>query len=136
LAVVTGLVHGLQSADGAEMNRRRTEARKQRYAGKSSPPPAEAAGDDPVETLIARSRRVRAKGDVRRALVLLRQACALDEWRARTWTLLGALLAREGAREEAGRALNQARWLRARAGETGRAVVTERLASSLLPDAA
>jgi Flp pilus assembly protein TadD len=120
------------------MGRRRTEARKQKLAEKARTPGHDGptASDDPVETLIARSRKVRAKGDVRRAVVLLRQACALDEWRARSWTLLGAILAREGATEEAARALNQARWLRARAGEKARAAVTERLAARVLTDAA
>jgi Flp pilus assembly protein TadD len=123
------------------MSRRRIAARKERLgqaAGVAShaPVPPASSALDAVETLIARSRRVRAKGDGRRALVLLRQACALDEWRARPWTLLGALLASTGAVEEAGRALNHARWLRARAGETGRAAVTERLAARLVAQAA
>jgi Flp pilus assembly protein TadD len=119
------------------MGRRRTEARKQGLGERmNGAPVAPVVVDDPVEALIARSRKVLAKGDARRATVLLRQACALDEWRARTWTLLGVLLAREGAREEAGRALNQARWLRSRAGEKGRAAVTQELADRLLSDAA
>jgi Flp pilus assembly protein TadD len=115
------------------MGRRRTEARKQKLLERSLPSvqAASSEGDDPIETLIARSRRSRAKGDARRALVLLRQACALDEWRARTWTLLGAMAAQMGATEEAGRALNQARWLRTRAGEKARAAVTARLAERL-----
>ncbi len=120
------------------MSRRRIEARRERLGQAAgivaAPPPTIAL--DAVETLIARSRRVRDKGDVRRAVVLLRQACALDEWRARTWTLLGAFLASTGAAEEAGQALNQARWLRARAGEKARAAVTERLAERLLSAAA
>src|SRR5262249_4528546 len=97
---------------------------------------ATTAASDPIETLIARSRRERARGDMRRAVVLLRQACALDEWRARTWTLLGAILGREGAKDEALQALNPARWLRARAGQNARAAVTARLADHLLADAA
>jgi Flp pilus assembly protein TadD len=89
-----------------------------------------------VEILVTRARRLRRRGDARGALVLLRQACALDEWRARTFTLLGAQLAREGRRDEAGRALNQARWLRARAGDKARAAVTARLAEELARRAA
>jgi Flp pilus assembly protein TadD len=74
------------------MGRRRAAARK--WALETEPRAAQpAAIDDPVEVLIARARKTRARGDVRRAIVLLRQACALDEWRARTWTLLAALLA-------------------------------------------
>jgi len=87
--------------------------------------------DDPVETLIARSRRMLRRGDARAALVLLRQACLLDEWRARPFTLLGVMLAKSGRHDEAARALGHARWLRARAGETARARVTERLLSDI-----
>jgi Flp pilus assembly protein TadD len=89
-----------------------------------------------VEVLVTRARRLRRRGDARAALVLLRQACALDEWRPRTFTLLGVQLAREGRRDEAGRALNQARWLRARAGDKARAAVTARLVDALLLQAA
>jgi Flp pilus assembly protein TadD len=120
------------------MGRRRAEARKQRLCRTpqtSSPVPATPI-DDPVEQLIARARRARAQGDTRRSIVLLRQACALDEWRPRAWTLLGVHLARGGAAEEAARALKQARWLRARAGEAARAAATERLATKLLRAAA
>lgn len=87
--------------------------------------------DDPVETLIARARRLRRRGDARGALVLMRQACSLDEWRARPFTLLGVMLSRTGRFEEAARALGHARWLRVRAGETARARVTERLLSDV-----
>ena len=120
------------------MNRRRIEARKQKLAEKSgaSAEASAAPASDPIEALIARSRRERARGDTRRAVVLLRQACALDERRARTWTLLGAILGRAGAKSEAVQAMNQARWLRARAGEKARAAVTARLAADLLADAA
>jgi Flp pilus assembly protein TadD len=120
------------------MSRRRIEARKQKLVEgpATAAPGAEARADDPVETLIARSRKARAKGDARRAVVLLRQACALDEWRARTWTILGAFLAELGAHPEAGQALNQARWLRARAGEKARAGVTQQLAARLPATAA
>jgi Flp pilus assembly protein TadD len=121
------------------MGRRRAEARKQRFAAVVADPAAPAAGliaADPIEALIGRSRKARAKGDARRALVLLRQACALDEWRARPWALLGAALARAGAEAEAHQALAHARWLRARAGETARALATARVAEILLPRAA
>jgi Tfp pilus assembly protein PilF len=93
--------------------------------------PSERAPEDPIETLIRRSRRCRQRGDTRRALVLLREACALDEWRARTWTLLGARLIEAGRRDEAAASFEQARWLRARAGDKARAAVTARLAAQL-----
>ncbi|MDC0745119.1 hypothetical protein [Polyangium mundeleinium] len=82
---------------------------------------------DAVEGLIYRSRKLRRRGDTRGALVLLRQACSQDEWRARTFTLFGALLSEEGHHDEAAKALLHARWLRQRAGEAPRAEVTARL---------
>jgi Flp pilus assembly protein TadD len=110
------------------MGTRRAEAKRSRLiAGPRLVPVV----DDPVEALIVRSRKLRARGETRRALVLLRQACALDEQRPRVWTLLGVHLAREGHGEDAARALKQARWLHARAGEKARAAVTERLATEL-----
>jgi Flp pilus assembly protein TadD len=115
------------------MSRRRGAA-KHREATETITP--QASPDDPVEVLVARARRLRRKGDTRRALVLLRQACALDEWRPRTYTLLGVQAAREGLVAEASQALKQARWLRARAGDKVRAAVTARLAAALLPEAA
>ncbi|HRI65236.1 MAG TPA: hypothetical protein PK156_13395 [Polyangium sp.] len=83
--------------------------------------------DDPVEVLIRRSKRHLRKGDPRAAVVLLQRACSLDEWRARTFTLLGSLLNDVGRNDDAERALLHARWLRHRAGETSRAEVTMRL---------
>ncbi|TKC98357.1 hypothetical protein [Polyangium fumosum] len=82
---------------------------------------------DAVEGLIDRARKSRRRGDMRGAIVLLRQACSQDEWRARTFTLLGALLSAEGHHGEAAKALTHARWLRQRAGEAPRAEVTARL---------
>lgn len=115
------------------MSRRRGAA-KQRKALENVAPPA--SPDDAVEVLVARARRLRRRGDTRRSLVLLRQACALDEWRARTYTLLGVQAAHEGLVAEATQALKQARWLRARAGDKARAAVTARLVTELVPEAA
>ncbi|MBK9263392.1 MAG: hypothetical protein IPM54_26755 [Polyangiaceae bacterium] len=83
--------------------------------------------DDPIEALIRRSKRQRRRGDQRAAVVLLQRACSMDEWRARTFTLLGALLSEVGRCDEAERAFLHARWLRQRAGEMSRAEVTMRL---------
>lgn len=82
---------------------------------------------DQVEGLIYRARKLRRRGDTRGAIVLLRQACSQDAWRARTFTLLGALLSEDGRHDEAVMALTHARWLRQRAGEGRRAAVTARL---------
>lgn len=121
------------------MSRRRNQFKAHEAAGADRSPrsgrrggaPSEHVPEDPIEALIYRSRRCRHKGDTRRALVLLREACALDERRPRTWALLGARLAENGRREEAAAAFDQARWLSARAGEKARAAVTARLAAEL-----
>jgi Flp pilus assembly protein TadD len=99
-------------------------------------PTTPADGGDAVEVLVARARKCRLRGDARKALVLLREACALDEWRARTWTLLGVFLAELGQGGEAAQALKQARWLRVRAGERSKAAVMDQLIARLLPAAA
>jgi len=119
------------------MNRRRAEARKDKLKTRlegREPEPAQEL--DPVEQMIAKARKMRVRGDLRGATVMLRRACNEDEHRARSWTLLGALLARMGQDGEALRAFKQARWLRLRAGDKARAAVTERLAAHLLPEAA
>jgi Flp pilus assembly protein TadD len=87
---------------------------------------------DPVEARIVRARKLRSKGDRRRALVLLREACALDAWRARPYAILGALCVELGLREEAARAFKQACWLQSRAGEHRRAEVTAKLLEELV----
>jgi len=89
------------------------------------------ASADPVEALIARARKLRDKGDARKALLLLRQACMMDEWCARSWTLLGVVLARAGRVDEGLKALRHARWLRSRAGDQARTVSTARLIERL-----
>jgi len=75
---------------------------------------------DRVEALIASARRIRRRGDERRARQLLREACALDEYRPRTFALLGAWLAQAHIRDEACQRFRHARWLALRAGELGR----------------
>jgi Flp pilus assembly protein TadD len=91
---------------------------------------------DPIEVLVSRARRLHVKGDPRRALVLLREAAARDEWRARTFTILGARLIEARRYDEARSALRHACWLRSRAGERGRAAATERLLARVSPAAA
>jgi hypothetical protein len=75
---------------------------------------------DRVEALIASARRFRRRGDERRARQLLREACGLDEWRPRTFVILGAWLAEAHVRDEACQRFRHARWLNLRAGEHGR----------------
>lgn len=116
------------------MGRKSSKAKKSRLEHGAHPAGAPLLAEiaDPIEQLITRARKLRLRGDVRGALVVLRQAGNLDEWRARTWTLLGALLAQLGQVAEASRAYNKARWLRLRAGENARAAVTEELSRRLL----
>jgi len=116
------------------MRRRRAAAKKWQLEVSSGMalPKVEVPVTDPVEILIGRARKLRQKRDLRRAVVMLREACNLDEWRARSWTLLGALLGEMGQRTEAVQAFHKARWLRARAGEKARAAVTAALAARLV----
>jgi Flp pilus assembly protein TadD len=124
------------------MNRRRAAAKKTRLetrvlAMARAVAGADAASDaalgspgdlsDPIEQLVVRARKLRQRGEMRRAVITLREAANRDEWRPRTWTLLGDLLARTGQRAEAARVLQRAQWLRARAGDEARAAVVERL---------
>lgn len=98
--------------------------------------PARAAEPDPIESTLRRAVRLRRRGERRKALVLFREASALDEHRARTWTLLGAHCAELGLVDEAVRALRQARWLRDRAGEHARARITAQLIERVVSRAA
>ena len=108
------------------MNRRRSPHLRTR--SKHGPRTADAVlSFDPVEALVARSRRLLRRGELRCAVVALRRACALDDHRARPFTLLGALLLKIGRGPEAEAAFRHARWLRTRAGEPGRAAATQRL---------
>ena len=83
--------------------------------------------DDPVEQLVARAKRLRHKGEERRAFQVLREACQLDEWRPRPHALLGSWLLDAGQREEAHQRLRHARWLCSRAGSEGRALAIDAL---------
>lgn len=114
------------------MSERRRQARGARLEVVSGGGDAGLDAMDAVEALLARARRLRRRGEMRRAITLLREACMLDERRARSWTLLGAALWRSGRLDEAANALKQARYLRARAGERGRAGATERLLERIL----
>lgn len=113
------------------MRRRRTAARgraSEVRASEAAPVPL-----DSVEQLVARARRLWTRGEQRRSLTVLREACKEDEWRARTWTIFAARLAEAGLRDEAAQAFTRARWLRKRAGDGARAAVTERLAARAAP---
>jgi Flp pilus assembly protein TadD len=73
--------------------------------------------------LTARGHRLRRKGELRRACLAFREACALDEADAARWLWLGDTLARMGKRDEAERAMKQALYLRLQAAEKAKATV-------------
>jgi Flp pilus assembly protein TadD len=73
--------------------------------------------------LTARAHRLRRKGELRRACVAFREACALDEHDAARWLWFGDALARMGKRDEAERAMKQALFLRERSAEKAKANV-------------
>ena len=80
--------------------------------------PAERARD-----LTTRAHRFRRKGELRRALVALREACGLDERHPARWLWLSCVLGLLGKRDEAAQAMKQALYLRQKNGEKGKADV-------------
>ncbi len=80
-----------------------------------------------TQILADRARRHRRRGEDRRALVVLREACLRDEDDATLWTLYGAWLAEDGKNDDARRALKHALWLRNSAGQRAKARVTRAL---------
>jgi hypothetical protein len=88
-------------------------------------------------SLLDKARRLRARGELRKALVALREACLRDESDAALWTLYGALSARHGRDHDARRALRHALWLRKIDGDDARMGSTQALLDGLdLPTAA
>jgi len=77
--------------------------------------------------LAVRAQKLRRKGELRRAAVALREACALDEQNAARWASLGNVLFLIGKREEAARALKQAVYLREQRGERAKATAIRRV---------
>lgn len=76
---------------------------------------------------VEQARRRRAKGDHRRALVLMREACCLAAEDPVLWTLYGVQCWRVNRRDEARQAIRQALWLRERVGDERRAHVLRAL---------
>src|SRR5688572_6766168 len=94
----------------------------------------------PGTPLVLRARRFRRRGEQRRAMLILREACHAAEDCARLWTLYAAQCMRVGRRDDATDALTRAVWLREKNRDAARAKVTrdllERLAQGRLPTAA
>lgn len=74
------------------------------------------APTDPIEQLVESARRLRRKGQTRKAHQLMRRACASDEWNARNHALFGAWLLEDDAADAGRQRLLHARWLRGREG--------------------
>jgi Flp pilus assembly protein TadD len=86
---------------------------------------------DRADELTVRALRQRRKGELRRAAVSLRAACALDEANASRWVMLGDVLFRTGKKDEAARALKQAVYLCEQSGHKAKANVVRRLILNL-----
>lgn len=71
-------------------------------------------------SLLERARRARRKGDNRKAMVALREACLAEENDAILWCMYGASLAEVGRYEDAQRAYEHALWLRKHEGDERR----------------
>lgn len=74
----------------------------------------------PADQLLRRALRFRRRGEARRALVALREACAYDDRSPRAWTLYGVLCAELGRTTDAEDAFKRAIWLRKHARQHGR----------------
>jgi hypothetical protein len=83
------------------------------------------------DDLVARALRCRRKGETRKSLIALREACMRDEECAWLWTLYGAALAEDGRNEEGLVALKHALWLRHTAKDLPRERATKILVSRL-----
>jgi Flp pilus assembly protein TadD len=96
--------------------------------------------ETPGDPLVLRARRLRRRGEQRRAMLILREACHAAEDCARLWTLYAAQCMRVGKRDDATDALTRAIWLRERERDSARAKVTrdllDRLAQGRFPTAA
>lgn len=84
-----------------------------------------------ADMLARRARRLRQKGELRRAAAALREACALAEGDAARWMMLGDLHVRLGKRRDAEQAMKQALYLREQGGERRKAQVIRRLLAQL-----
>jgi Flp pilus assembly protein TadD len=96
-------------------------------AKRRKPPVQLAAPACPLEQRVEQARRQRRRGDARKALVLLREACFLAGADARLWVLYAAQTWRMGRLDDTRHALRQALWLRERAHDEPRARVVRSL---------
>jgi hypothetical protein len=85
----------------------------------------------PAVTAVERARRQSQRGDERRAMLILREACFAVEYDAALWVHYGLSCLRARRRDEGFRALAHALWLRERARDDRRAQVMRDLIAHL-----
>lgn len=83
--------------------------------------------NDSVGDCLNRARRLRQRGEQRKALLVLREACCQHEGDARLWALYAVQCWRMGRREDGKAAMRQALWLREQAKDVRRAHVLRAL---------
>ena len=91
-------------------------------------PPQSATAQD---VLLRRAQRCARKGDDRKAMVAVREACFASPQDARLWALYGSLCFRANRRDEALHAFGQSLWFRKRAKDDRRAAVVQKLIEQL-----
>jgi thioredoxin-like negative regulator of GroEL len=84
-----------------------------------------------ADELTDRARRMRRRGESRRALVALREACLLDERCASRWLLYARVLVEAGKLDDAERAMKQSLYRREQTGDEKRANVVRTLIARL-----
>jgi Flp pilus assembly protein TadD len=85
----------------------------------------------PAATAVQRARRQAERGDERRAMLILREACFAAEHEPPLWVHYGLACLRARRRDEGLRALKHALWLRERARDSARAQVMRDLIARL-----
>lgn len=86
---------------------------------------------DRLEQLVRKARKFRQKGEPRKALQTLREACLLDDQCAWVWTLYGSYLTHFHHPTEAQKAYRHALWLRRMGGDELRQRSTQALLDRL-----
>lgn len=88
------------------------------------------------DVLVSKARKLRSRGEGRKALVALREACSLEEGCAWVWALYGAYLAEQKRMQEAQQAYRHALWLRKSASDVPRVRSLQHILASLGPTSA
>ena len=83
--------------------------------------------ENSLEQQVQQAQRLRRRGEQRKALLLLREACFRAGSDARLWALYAMQCWRMGRADDARQAFRQAIWFRERAGDAGRTRVLRAL---------